>query len=267
MTAAILVEASGDNRIVIVPGALAALTPAARGRLRAADRGRRRPARPAGDPGRDRAARARGRPRRGRAHGAEPGARRRPEPIAPVADYLVPNETEARAVRALGRRRSSSRSGEQGARIGDDVVPAFPARAVDTTGAGRRVLRRLRRRARRGRLRPRGRPLGLRRRRAHGRARRRHSRACPSAARELEERLSSRLRSRMTRLIVDTDTAGDDVFSLLIALLAPARAAGGDHRLLRERPLRAGGRERALHGRDGRPRRARCRSTRAARSR
>ena len=57
----------------------------------------------------------------------------------------------------------------------------------------------------------------------------------------------------MTRLIIDTDTAGDDVFSLLIALLPPARAAGGDHRLLRERPLRTGGRERAVHGRDGRP--------------
>ena len=36
---------------------------------------------------------------------------------------------------------------------------------------------------------------------------------------ELEERLGP----RMTRLIVDTDTAGDDVFSLLVAPARPAR--------------------------------------------
>ena len=35
----------------------------------------------------------------------------------------------------------------------------------------------------------------------------------------------------MTRLIVDTDTAGDDAVSLLIALRRPRDRARGDHRL------------------------------------
>ena len=182
MTAAILVEESGDNRIVIVPGALATLTPADvdgfSPQIEAADVLLVQLEIPVETALHALAV--------GRAAGVRTVLNPAPapaEPIAPVADYVVPNETEARAVR-----RSTATLvvtlGEQGARIGDDVVPAFPARAVDTHGGRRRVLRRLRRRARRGRLRPRRRPLGLRRRRAHGRARRRHSRpAEPRAAR------------------------------------------------------------------------------------
>jgi ribokinase len=57
------------------------------------------------------------------------------KPIAPAADYLVPNESEAPAVaRAEGTLVVTL--GEQGARIRDNLVSAFPARAADTTGAG-----------------------------------------------------------------------------------------------------------------------------------
>ena len=74
MTAAILVEAGGDNRIVIVPGALERPHAGARGRVRGRDRERRRPARPARDPARDRASRSRCGSRRGRPHGPQPGS-------------------------------------------------------------------------------------------------------------------------------------------------------------------------------------------------
>jgi ribokinase len=58
-----------------------------------------------------------------------------PRPIAPAAEYLTPNETEAPSVeRAQGTLVLTL--GERGARIGDEHVAAFPARAVDTTGAG-----------------------------------------------------------------------------------------------------------------------------------
>jgi ribokinase len=134
MTAAILVEASGDNRIVIVPGALNALTPAhvdafaaaiesadvllvqleipLDTALRAVD-----VARAAGVPSILNPAPA------------------PPEPIAPLVDYLTPNETEAPSV-AGARGTLVVTLGEQGADLGDVHVPAFPARAVDTTGAG-----------------------------------------------------------------------------------------------------------------------------------
>jgi ribokinase len=57
------------------------------------------------------------------------------QPIAPHVDYLTPNETEASAVRdAEGTLVITL--GEQGAQIGNDHVPAFPAATVDTTGAG-----------------------------------------------------------------------------------------------------------------------------------
>src|SRR5262249_61644419 len=56
-------------------------------------------------------------------------------PIAPFADYLTPNESEAPAV-ADAEGTLVLTLGEQGARIGNDTVPAFPAKAVDTTGAG-----------------------------------------------------------------------------------------------------------------------------------
>ena len=134
MTAAILVEASGDNRIVIVPGALEALTPAHvdafEAQIAAADvllvqleiplatalhalevarsAGVRSVLNPAPAPG---------------------------QPIDPVADYVTPNETEAPAVEGAGGTLVVT-LGERGARIGDELVPAFPAHVVDTTGAG-----------------------------------------------------------------------------------------------------------------------------------
>jgi ribokinase len=134
MTAAILVEASGDNRIVIVPGALATLTPAhvdafaehiaasdvllvqleipVETALRALEVGRAASVRTVLNP-----------------------APAPTEPIAPVVDYLVPNETEARAVEGADGTLVIT-LGEQGARIGEELVPAFPATPVDTTGAG-----------------------------------------------------------------------------------------------------------------------------------
>jgi ribokinase len=134
MTAAILVEASGDNRIVIVPGALEALTPAhvdafapqieaadvllvqleipVQTALHAMDVARRAGTRSILNP-----------------------APAPPHPISPVADYITPNETEARAVEQ-SRGTLVVTLGEQGARIGGELVPAFPARVVDTTGAG-----------------------------------------------------------------------------------------------------------------------------------
>jgi ribokinase len=134
MTAAILVEASGDNRIVIVPGALSALTPAhvdafaqqvacadvlvvqleipldtalhALEVARAADV--RTILNPAPAPAR---------------------------PIAPAADYLTPNESEAPAVEGAAGTLVVT-LGERGARLGDELIPAFAATAADTTGAG-----------------------------------------------------------------------------------------------------------------------------------
>jgi ribokinase len=134
MTAAILVEASGDNRIVIVPGALSTLTPAHvdgfAPQIAAADvllvqleipvetalhalevaraAGVRTVLNPAPAPS---------------------------TPIAPAADYLTPNESEAFAVEGADGTLVVT-LGEQGARLRGDQVPAFPARAVDTTGAG-----------------------------------------------------------------------------------------------------------------------------------
>src|SRR3954447_25819957 len=121
MTAAILVEASGDNRIVIVPGALATLTPAhvdefaeriaaadvllvqleipVETALHALEVGRAAGVRTVLNP-----------------------APAPPQPIAPDADYVVPNESEARAV--AGGRVVVTTLGERGARIGDEVVPA-----------------------------------------------------------------------------------------------------------------------------------------------
>jgi ribokinase len=134
MTAAILVEESGGNRIVIVPGALATLTPAHvdafAPQIEAADVLLVQLEIPV-----DTAMHA-------LAVGRERGVRTilNPAPapsgpIAPAADYLVPNETEAPAVGGADGRLVVT-LGEQGARVGDELVAAFPARAVDTTGAG-----------------------------------------------------------------------------------------------------------------------------------
>jgi ribokinase len=57
------------------------------------------------------------------------------EPIAPEVDYVTPNETEAGAVQGA-RATVVLTLGEEGARLGDELVPAFPAVAVDRTGAG-----------------------------------------------------------------------------------------------------------------------------------
>jgi ribokinase len=56
-------------------------------------------------------------------------------PIAPEVDYVTPNETEAAAVREA-KGTFVVTLGGQGAEIGGERVPAFPATAVDTTGAG-----------------------------------------------------------------------------------------------------------------------------------
>lgn len=134
MTGAILVEPSGDNRIVIVPGALGTLTPehvdgfaAAIAKadvclvqleiplataLHALEVGHAAGVRTILNP-----------------------APAPPEPISPRADYLTPNETEAPGV-AGAQGTLVVTLGERGAQLGDDHVPAFPAHAVDTTGAG-----------------------------------------------------------------------------------------------------------------------------------
>lgn len=134
MTAGILVEEGGDNRIVIVPGALSALTPAhveafaetiaaadvllvqleipVETALRALEVGREASVRTILNP-----------------------APAPAEPIAPRADYIVPNETEAPAVAGAAGTLVLT-LGEEGAQIGDVHVPAFTARAVDSTGAG-----------------------------------------------------------------------------------------------------------------------------------
>ncbi len=102
MTAPILVEPSGQNRIVVVEEtALYALEVARRAGVRTI-------LNPAPAPA---------------------------QPIAPDVDYLTPNETEADSVRGAGGTLVLT-LGEQGAQLGDVRVPAFPADVVDTTGAG-----------------------------------------------------------------------------------------------------------------------------------
>ncbi len=134
MCAPILVEPSGQNRIVVVPGALAWLGPehvdAFAGRIAAADVCVVQLEIPVGT--------ALYALETARAAGVRTilnPAPAPPEPIAPEVDYLTPNETEAPAV-AGARGTLVLTLGEQGARLGDELVPAFPARAVDTTGAG-----------------------------------------------------------------------------------------------------------------------------------
>ena len=134
MTAAILVEASGDNRIVVVPGALSALTPEHVDvfvpQIEAADVLLVQLEIPV--------ATALYALEVGRAVGVRTilnPAPAPPEPIAPAVDYLMPNESEAFAVEGADGTLVVT-LGEQGARLRDEQIPAFPARAVDTTGAG-----------------------------------------------------------------------------------------------------------------------------------
>ena len=134
MTAAILVEETGDNRIVVVPGALSALSPAhvdafaeqiaaadvllvqleipVETALHAIETARAAGVRTVLNP-----------------------APAPPSAIAPAADYLTPNESEAFAVEGADGILVVT-LGDQGARLGGDRIPAFPARPVDTTGAG-----------------------------------------------------------------------------------------------------------------------------------
>jgi len=134
MTAPILVEPGGENRIVVVPGALEHLSPAHvdefGARIAAADvcvvqleipiwtalyalevaaaAGVRTILNPAPAPS---------------------------EPIAPRCDYVTPNETEAAAVRDCDATLVVT-LGEEGAELRGERIPAFAADAVDTTGAG-----------------------------------------------------------------------------------------------------------------------------------
>ena len=141
MVGAILVEPSGDNRIVIVPGALAALSPnhvdafapviaaadvllvqleipvatAHRALEVARESGVRTVLNPAPAP-----------------------SRPLPHGMLALVDHLTPNETEAEA---LGEATTAAASvvvtmGAAGAWLGEEHVPALPARTVDTTGAG-----------------------------------------------------------------------------------------------------------------------------------
>lgn len=140
MAGAILVETGGDNRIVIVPGALSALTPAHvdgfADRIAAAD-----------------VCLVQLEISVETAHRALEIARREgtrtilnpaPAPTQPLdratlelADYLTPNETEAAALGDPSAARTVVLTlGSGGARLGDEHVPAFPAQVVDTTGAG-----------------------------------------------------------------------------------------------------------------------------------
>jgi ribokinase len=134
MCAAIFVEANGQNRIAVVPGALSQLTPeyvdAFAPHIATADVLLVQLEIPVATALHALAV--------GRELGVttilNPAPAPEP-PIAPVVDYLTPNETELPAVDgATGTLVVTL--GDRGARIGDELVPAFPARVVDTTGAG-----------------------------------------------------------------------------------------------------------------------------------
>jgi ribokinase len=134
MSAPIFVEPSGQNRIVIVPGALALLgrahVDAFAERIASADMCVVQLEIPL-----DTALYALEVARRAGVRTILNPAPAPAEPIAPEVDYLTPNETEVDAVRGA-RGTLVLTLGEEGARLGDELVPAFPAAAVDTTGAG-----------------------------------------------------------------------------------------------------------------------------------
>jgi ribokinase len=134
MSAPIFVEPSGQNRIVIVPGALALLArehvDAFAERIAAADVCVVQLEIPV-----DTALYALEVARHAGVRTILNPAPAPRQPIAPEVDYLTPNETEADAVRGA-RGTVVLTLGEQGARLGDELVPAFRAAVVDTTGAG-----------------------------------------------------------------------------------------------------------------------------------
>ena len=134
MCAPILVEPSGENRIVVVPGALAELSrahvDAFTDKIAAADVCVVQLEIPL-----DTALYALEVARRAGVRTILNPAPAPAEPIAPDVDYVTPNETEAAAVRGA-RGTLVLTLGEQGAQLGDERVPAFPATPVDATGAG-----------------------------------------------------------------------------------------------------------------------------------
>jgi ribokinase len=134
MTAPIFVESSGENRIVVVPGALNELSRAHvdlfADRIAGADVCVVQLEIPL-----DTALYALETARAAGVRTILNPAPAPPTPIAPDVDYLTPNQTEARSVREA-RGTVVLTLGEQGAAIGDVRVPAFPASVVDTTGAG-----------------------------------------------------------------------------------------------------------------------------------
>jgi ribokinase len=134
MTAAILVERTGDNRIVIVPGALSTLTPAHVDafvpQIEQADVLLTQLEIPV-----ETAMRALAVAREAGVRSILNPAPAPPYPLRVVADYLTPNESEARAV-VDAEGTLVVTLGEQGARLGDEQIPAFPAEPVDSTGAG-----------------------------------------------------------------------------------------------------------------------------------
>jgi ribokinase len=134
MCAAIFVEAGGENRIAIVPGALTRLTPAHVDAfaplIAAADVLLVQLEIPV-----ETALHAL---RVGREAGVTTilnPAPAPPDPVAPDVDYVTPNETEAPSV-AGARATRVLTLGARGAQLGEELVPAFPAHPVDTTGAG-----------------------------------------------------------------------------------------------------------------------------------
>jgi ribokinase len=139
MAGAILVDAAGENRIVIVPGALSALVPehvdAFAPAIAAADVCLVQLEIPV-----ETARRALELARR-----AEVRTVLNPAPSAALpgdmlalVDYLTPNESEAAALgSAIGAARNVVLTlGANGARLGEEHVAAFLAAVVDTTGAG-----------------------------------------------------------------------------------------------------------------------------------
>ena len=134
MAAPILVEPNGENRIVVVPGALAELSQAHvdafSDRIAAADVLVVQLEIPVWT--------ALYALEVGRAAGVRTVLNPAPaptEPIAPACDYVTPNETEAPAV-AGAQATFVYTLGDQGAELHGERIPAFPATVVDTTGAG-----------------------------------------------------------------------------------------------------------------------------------
>jgi ribokinase len=140
MAGAILVEAGGDNRIVITPGALTALDPthveAFATSIEAADVCLVQLEIPV-----QTAHRALELARAGSVRTILNPAPAPQEPLPgellQLVDYLTPNETEAAALGDLAAARTVVLTlGADGARVGGEHVPAYRADAVDTTGAG-----------------------------------------------------------------------------------------------------------------------------------